>query len=106
MSTRCTRSLSGYVAAVAILHGSAGGFLNSFSAFSQPADLIESELKAAIFGLIAAAVAAYKGMGVERGPAGVGQAVTQSVVITGISLFLLNLVFTEIFLVLVPPRVL
>jgi len=98
--------VSGYVAAVFILHGSAGGFLNSFSSFSQPADLIESELKAAIFGLIAASVASYKGMNVERGPAGVGEAVNQSVVITGISLFLLNLVFTEIFLVLVPPRVL
>lgn len=30
----------------------------------------------------------------------------QSVVITGILLFLLNLLFTEIFLVLVPPRIL
>jgi phospholipid/cholesterol/gamma-HCH transport system permease protein len=98
--------VSGYLAAVFMLHGSAGGFLNSFSSFSQPADLIESELKAGIFGLIAASVASYKGMTVERGPAGVGEAVNQSVVITGIALFMLNLVFTEIFLVLVPPRVL
>jgi phospholipid/cholesterol/gamma-HCH transport system permease protein len=98
--------LSGYAAAVYMLHGSAGGFLNSFSAFSQPADLIESELKAAFFGLIAGIVASYKGLGVKRGAAGVGEAVNQSVVITGISLFLFNLLFTEIFLVLVPPRVL
>ena len=98
--------LSGYAAAVFMLHGSAGGFLNSFSAFSQPADLIESELKAAFFGLIAGIVASYKGLGVKRGAAGVGEAVNQSVVITGITLFLFNLLFTEIFLVLVPPRVL
>jgi phospholipid/cholesterol/gamma-HCH transport system permease protein len=98
--------VSGYLAAVVMLHQSAGGFLNSFSAFSQPADLIESMLKAAVFGLIAVGVASHKGLTVKRGPAGVGEAVNQSVVITGILLFLLNLLFTEIFLVLVPPRIL
>lgn len=62
--------VSGYLAAVVMLHQSAGGFLNSFSAFSQPADLIESMLKAAVFGLIAVSVAAHKGMTVKRGPRG------------------------------------
>jgi phospholipid/cholesterol/gamma-HCH transport system permease protein len=96
---------SGYIADLTILHGSAGGFLNSFATFAQPADLIESTLKAAIFGLIAATVASYKGMTAKRGPAGVGEAVTQSVVITGISLFFFDIVLTEVFLVLVPPRI-
>jgi phospholipid/cholesterol/gamma-HCH transport system permease protein len=96
---------SGYVADLTVLHGSAGGFLNSFATFSQPADLIESSLKAAIFGLIAAVVASYKGLTAKRGPAGVGEAVTQSVVMTGISLFFVDIILTEIFLVLVPPRI-
>lgn len=96
---------SGYFADLTILHGSAGGFLNSFATFAQPADLIESTLKAAIFGLIAAVVASYKGMTAKRGPAGVGEAVTQSVVITGIALFFVDIILTEIFLVLVPPRI-
>jgi phospholipid/cholesterol/gamma-HCH transport system permease protein len=96
---------SGYFADLTVLHGSAGGFLNSFATFSQPADLIESTLKAAIFGLIAAVVASYKGMTAKRGPAGVGEAVTQAVVLTGISLFFVDIVLTEIFLVLVPPRI-
>ena len=38
--------MSGYLAAVFILHTSAGGFLNSFSTFAQPADAIESMFKA------------------------------------------------------------
>ncbi len=97
--------ISGYIAAVFMLHVSAGGFLNSFSAFAQAPDIIESELKAALFGLIAAVVASYKGMGVKKGPAGVGEAVNQSVVVTGLVLFLFNLLATEIFLVIVPPRV-
>ena len=43
--------MSGYLAAVFILHTSAGGFLNSFSTFAQPADAIESMFKAGLFGL-------------------------------------------------------
>jgi phospholipid/cholesterol/gamma-HCH transport system permease protein len=98
--------MSGYFAAVVILHSSAGGFLESFSAFSQAPDVIESMLKAAVFGAIAAVVASYEGMGARRGPAGVGEAVNRSVVITGVSLFVANLILTEIFLVTVPPVVL
>jgi phospholipid/cholesterol/gamma-HCH transport system permease protein len=95
--------LSGYIADVTVLHGAAGGFLNSFTTFAQPQDIIESELKAVVFGVLAAIVASYKGLGVKKGPAGVGEAVNQSVVITGVALFVVNLILTEIFLVLVPP---
>jgi phospholipid/cholesterol/gamma-HCH transport system permease protein len=97
--------MSGYVADVTVLHGTAGGFLNSFSSFAQPADAIESMLKAALYGFIAAVVASYKGMSVKKGAAGVGEAVNQSVVITGVALFVINLILTDIFLVLVPPRI-
>jgi phospholipid/cholesterol/gamma-HCH transport system permease protein len=98
--------MSGYLAAVYILHTSAGGFLNSFSTFAQPADAIESEFKAGLFGLFAAVVASHQGLNAKRGPAGVGEAVNRSVVITGIGLFILNLLVTDVFLAIVPPRVL
>jgi phospholipid/cholesterol/gamma-HCH transport system permease protein len=98
--------MSGYLAAVFILHTSAGGFLNSFSSFAQPADAIESEFKAALFGLLAAVVASHQGLNAKRGPAGVGEAVNRSVVITGVFLFILNLLVTDVFLAIVPPRIL
>ena len=98
--------LSGYLAAVFILHTSAGGFLNSFSAFAQPADAIESMFKAGLFGLLAAVVACHQGLNAKRGPAGVGEAVNRSVVITGVGLFILNLLVTDVFLAIVPPRIL
>lgn len=97
--------LSGYIAAVTALHGSAGGFLASFSTFAQPADIVESMLKAAVFGFLAATVSSFKGLTTRHGAAAVGEAVNQSVVATGVTLFLANLVLTEIFLVLVPPRI-
>ena len=95
--------ISGYLADVTVLHGAAGGFLNSFTTFAQPQDIIESELKAVVFGVLAAIVASYKGLNVKKGPAGVGEAVNQSVVVTGVALFVVNLILTEIFLILVPP---
>lgn len=97
--------LSGYIAAVTVLHGSAGGFLASFSTFAQPADIVESMLKAGIFGFLAATVSSFKGLTTRHGAAAVGEAVNQSVVATGVTLFLANLVLTEVFLVLVPPRI-
>ena len=98
--------MSGYLASVFILHTSAGGFLNSFSTFAQPADAIESMFKAALFGLLAAVVASHQGLNAKKGPSGVGEAVNRSVVITGVGLFLLNLLVTDVFLAIVPPRVL
>jgi phospholipid/cholesterol/gamma-HCH transport system permease protein len=95
--------VSGYLADVTVLHGTAGGFLDSFTTFAQPADIIESMIKAVIFGVLASAVASYKGLNVKKGPAGVGEAVNQSVVVTGVALFVVNLILTEIFLILVPP---
>jgi phospholipid/cholesterol/gamma-HCH transport system permease protein len=98
--------MSGYFCAVFILHTSAGGFLSSFSIFAQPSDFIQSELKAAIFGLLAAAVASHQGLRAKRGPAGIGEAVNRSVVINGVSLFVLNVLITQIFYVITPPKTL
>jgi phospholipid/cholesterol/gamma-HCH transport system permease protein len=49
-------------------------------------------------------IAAFQGLNAKRGPTGVGEAVNQSVVVTGIVLFAFNLVITEIFFAVVPQR--
>jgi phospholipid/cholesterol/gamma-HCH transport system permease protein len=97
--------VSGYLSAVYILHASAGGFLNSFSAFAQTSDLVESMVKAMLFGVVAALVASYQGLNAKHGPAGVGEAVNRSVVVTGVLLFVLNLLVSQVFLLIAPPRV-
>lgn len=97
--------VSAYATDVYILGGSAGSYLNAFSSFSQGADIIESTIKAAIFGCVTMVLACHKGMTTQRGAAGVGAAVNQSVVLAGLSLFLLDLVITDIFFVLVPARI-
>jgi phospholipid/cholesterol/gamma-HCH transport system permease protein len=95
---------SAYIFDLAALHGTSGSFFGSFTEFANVADFVTSEIKAAVFGLVAVMIAAYQGLNAKRGPTGVGEAVNQSVVITGIVLFGLNLVITEIFFAVVPQR--
>jgi phospholipid/cholesterol/gamma-HCH transport system permease protein len=94
----------GYFFNVILQGGTPGAYLASFSALAQIEDFWASETKALVFGLIAGIVASYKGLNAGGGPKGVGDAVNQSVVITFILLFAVNLVLTAIYFQLVPPK--
>ncbi|MGN6608935.1 MAG: MlaE family ABC transporter permease [Jatrophihabitans sp.] len=96
--------LSAYVFDLVALHGTKGSFFGSFTQFATMSDYITSLIKAMVFGLVAVMIAAYMGLNAKRGPTGVGEAVNRSVVITGVILFGLNLVITEIFFAVVPQR--
>jgi len=52
--------------------------------------------KAALFGLAAGLIACYKGISVGGGPAGVGNAVNETVVFTFMTLFAINVVATAV----------
>jgi phospholipid/cholesterol/gamma-HCH transport system permease protein len=91
-----------YIFDLAALHGTSGSFFGSFTQFATVSDFVTSEIKAAVFGLLAVMIAAYQGLNAKRGPTGVGEAVNQSVVVTGIVLFAVNLVITEIYFAVVP----
>lgn len=86
-----------------ILQGvSPGAFFDgAFSIVTIP-DLMVGLFKAALFGLIAAVVACYRGMNCATSPVGVGKGVTEAVVQTFIAVFVLNYVITTIYLTLYP----
>jgi phospholipid/cholesterol/gamma-HCH transport system permease protein len=94
----------GYVFNVILQDGTPGAYIASFTALAQLPDLYIGLIKAAIFGLIAAIVASYKGMSAGGGPKGVGDAVNESVVITFLLLFVVNFVLSTIYLQIVPPK--
>jgi phospholipid/cholesterol/gamma-HCH transport system permease protein len=96
--------LGGYFFNVIMQGGTPGAYLASFSALAHLPDLYISEIKALLFGFIAGAVAAHRGLGPRGGPKGVGDAVNQSVVIAFLLLFFVNLVLTAIYLQIVPPK--
>jgi phospholipid/cholesterol/gamma-HCH transport system permease protein len=78
----------GYFFNVVLQGGTPGAYLASFSALAQLPDLYAGELKAIVFGLIAAVV----------------DAVNQSVVITFLLLFFVNFVMTAVYFQVVPPK--
>lgn len=95
---------AGYFFDIAVLHGTKGSYVGSFTQFASMADFVTSEIKAGVFGITAAMIASFKGMNARKGPTAVGEAVNQTVVITGVILFAENLVITQIFFAIVPQR--
>jgi phospholipid/cholesterol/gamma-HCH transport system permease protein len=96
----------GYFFSVVVEHGSPGPYFGSFTELAQLPDLLQAEVKAVIFGLVAALMASYKGLTAKGGPKGVGDAVNQSVVFTFMLLFAINFVATSIYEQVVPQKIL
>ena len=94
----------GYFFNVILQGGTPGAYLASFTALAQLPDLYVGQLKAVIFGMLAALVAAYKGLNAKGGPKGVGDAVNQSVVISFMLLFLTNFILTAVYFQVVPQK--
>ena len=96
--------VGGYFFNVILQGGTPGAYLASFTALAQLPDLYVGQLKAVIFGAIAALVASYKGLNAKGGPKVVGDAVNQSVVISFMLLFLTNFIITAVYFQVVPQK--
>lgn len=96
--------LGGYFFNVIVQGGTPGAYLSSFTALAQLSDLWVGELKAIVFGFVAGVIACFRGLNAPPGPKGVGDAVNQSVVVTFLLLFFVNLVITTLYLQLVPGK--
>jgi phospholipid/cholesterol/gamma-HCH transport system permease protein len=96
--------MGGYVFNVLLQHGTPGAYVQSFTALAQLPDIYVGEVKALLFGMVAALVASYKGLNPKGGPKGVGDAVNQSVIIAFMLCFVINFVVTEIYFQVVPQK--
>lgn len=94
----------GYFYNVILQNGTPGAYLAGFSQLAQPADLVIGAVKAVFFGIAAGVVAAYRGLNPPPGPKGVGDAVNQSVVISFVLVYLINVVLTTVYLSVIPPK--
>jgi phospholipid/cholesterol/gamma-HCH transport system permease protein len=95
-------TLGGFVAAVGVGNATPAAFIDNFFDNATLPDLWGSVLKTALFGLIVGVVCCYKGFRAEGGPAGVGRAVNQAVVVAFAGIWIFNYVFTTILLGLNP----
>ncbi|MDZ4264209.1 MAG: ABC transporter permease [Mycobacterium sp.] len=81
---------------VYIQHVSAGAFISGLTLLTGAGDVVVSLIKATLFGLAAGLIACYKGVYVGGGPAGVGNAVNETVVFTFMVLFAINVIVTAV----------
>ncbi|WP_036426750.1 MULTISPECIES: ABC transporter permease [unclassified Mycobacterium] len=81
---------------VQVQHVSPGAFVAGLPLLTGMADIVVSLAKATLFGLAAGLIACYKGISVGGGPAGVGNAVNETVVFTFMVLFAINIVVTAV----------
>jgi phospholipid/cholesterol/gamma-HCH transport system permease protein len=73
-----------------------GAYVASLTLVTGLPDVIVAMIKATAFGMVAGLIGIYQGTTVSGGPAGVGNAVNQTVVYSFVSLFTINLILTAI----------
>jgi phospholipid/cholesterol/gamma-HCH transport system permease protein len=86
----------GFFFSVFVQHVTPGAFAAGMTLITGVGDVVISLVKAALFGLAAGLIACYKGISVSGGPAGVGNAVNETVVFTFMALFAINIVGTAV----------
>ena len=81
--------LAGYV--VAVINGvPAGGFVTSVKTFVSPYDINMGLVKTIVFGAVIAVVGCQQGLQTTGGATGVGRSTTNAVVISIVSIYILN----------------
>ncbi|WP_067820052.1 MlaE family ABC transporter permease [Nocardia inohanensis] len=88
--------LGGFLFSVFLQDVNPGAFVNGITLLTHLPEVVFSEVKAMLFGLVAGLVACYLGLNVKGGPKSVGDAVNQTVVFAFMALFVINVVVTAI----------
>jgi phospholipid/cholesterol/gamma-HCH transport system permease protein len=88
--------VGGFMFSVFVQHVTPGSYVASLTLVTGLPEVVISEVKAGLFGLVAALVASYMGLNVKGGPKGVGDAVNETVVYAFMALFAVNVVVTAV----------
>ncbi|WP_413467782.1 MlaE family ABC transporter permease [Mycobacterium sp. RTGN3] len=91
-----TGLVGGFLFSVFFQHVTAGAFVAGMTLVTGLGDVFVSMVKATLFGMSAGLIACYQGTSVSRGPAGVGNAVNETVVFSFVLLYILNVIVTAV----------
>lgn len=94
----------GYVFNVLLQGVSPGAFFQGADSLLRLSDLQVGIFKAGLFGFMAATISCHRGMNCDKSPVGVGLAVKEAVVVSMLSIFIVNYVITTLYTLLVPQR--
>ncbi|MET9485465.1 ABC transporter permease [Nocardia sp. NPDC006630] len=97
--------LAGYAVAIGGQGVTPGSYWATFGAFTSVADVGVSLIKAVIFGFIVVVIACQRGLEAKGGPRGVADAVNAAVVLSVVSIVVVNLVITQVTALFLPMRI-
>lgn len=86
----------GFVFSVFFQNVTPGAFVAGLTLVTGVGDVVVSLIKATLFGMTAGLIACYMGTTVSGGPAGVGNAVNETVVFSFLALFVINIFMTAV----------
>ena len=94
--------LAGYAFNIYLQNGTPGSFVSTFASFATVEDLVLALVKSIVFGAIVAIVACHKGLSTRGGPAGVANSVNAAVVEAVLLLMTVNVLMTQLYVLLFP----
>jgi phospholipid/cholesterol/gamma-HCH transport system permease protein len=88
--------VGGFVFSIFVQHVTPGAFAAGLPLLTGLPEIVIALIKAALFGFTAGLIACFKGISVGGGPAGVGNAVNETVVFSFLALFVINVIATAV----------
>jgi phospholipid/cholesterol/gamma-HCH transport system permease protein len=95
-------TLGGYLAGTRLYGAQTTAFFTTYFLNSSWLDLVQSYVKGVLIGFIVGVVCCYKGLEVTGGAEGVGRAVNESIVLSLLVIFFVNLVLTMVYVSMFP----
>ncbi|WP_327095813.1 ABC transporter permease [Nocardia vinacea] len=96
--------MAGYAVAIGGQGVTPGSYWATFGSFTTTADVWVSLVKALIFGFLVVIIACQRGLEAKGGPRGVADAVNAAVVLSVVSITVVNLVLTQVTAMFLPTR--
>ena len=91
--------IGSYLVTVIVGGQSAGTFISGTQYRVDPEDIWSGIIKATVFGLVLALISCYKGFYATGGSKGVGRATTEAVVLSSVSIFIIDYILTLLLLI-------
>lgn len=96
--------IASYLYNVYLQNGTPGSFIDTFSSFATLGDFALALVKAIVYGTIVAIISCHKGFDTRGGPAGVANSVNAAVVESVLLLMIVNVVLTELYVIVFPRQ--
>ncbi|MBF6278381.1 ABC transporter permease [Nocardia sp. 852002-20019_SCH5090214] len=96
--------VAGYAVAIGPQGVTPGSYWGTFGSFTTVADIGVSVVKSVLFGFIVVVVACQRGLEAKGGPRGVADGVNSAVVLSVVSIAIVNLLITQLVAMFLPTR--